>query len=94
MFFEPEKEVKIKEKRRVISFRPQIEEWTDVLNAARSSLVCINLEKMDESEKQRFIDRVAGGLYVTDGMIHKLTNDVWLLMPEEVQLDTPFIDLD
>ena len=84
MFFKKEKELKEYNSRNVRIYAPEIDEWKDVLRLAMESLVCINIGKMQEIEKQRFADLMAGGMYASGGYFHQLTDDVYLLMPGSV----------
>lgn len=84
MFFKKEKELKEYNSRNVRLYAPEMNEWREVLRLAMDGLVCINIGKLQGMEKQRFADRMAGGMYASGGYFHQLTDDVYLLMPGSV----------
>lgn len=83
---EKEKEMKIHNLRSVKLLSPDQKDWMEVLKMAMIGLVCINIGSMNGREKQCFVDRIAGGLYALGGNLYRLTDDVYLLMPESITL--------
>lgn len=88
MFRKEEKEWEMddQETRFVVLLHPVMEDWKDVLCIAGDRLVCINLEKMELEDKQRFMDRISGGVYTAGGHLHPITENVYLLGPEDVRI--------
>ncbi len=78
------------QKATVNTFNPQsLEEAKvimDFLN--KGSAVLINLEANDKSLSQRIVDVVTGALYILDGTYTKITEDIYLMAPNGVEIDS------
>ncbi len=51
--------------------------------------VLINLESNDKSLSQRIVDVVTGALYILDGAYSKVTDEIYLMAPKGVDIDSP-----
>lgn len=49
--------------------------------------VVVNLEQLDPSIKRKIFDFINGGLYSIDGNIQKVTTDIFILAPKNVEID-------
>ncbi len=78
------------QKTTVNTFNPQsLEEAKvimDFLN--KGSAVLINLEANDKALSQRIVDVVTGALYILDGTYTKITEDIYLMAPKGVEIDS------
>ncbi|MSS43842.1 cell division protein SepF [Anaerosalibacter bizertensis] len=49
--------------------------------------VVVNLEQLDTDCKRQVFDFMNGGLYALEGNIHKVTKDIFILAPNNVEID-------
>ncbi|WP_077367312.1 cell division protein SepF [Anaerosalibacter sp. Marseille-P3206] len=49
--------------------------------------VVINLENLELETKKQIFDFVSGGIYAIEGNIHKVTKDIFVLAPNNVEID-------
>ncbi|MBE6082416.1 MULTISPECIES: cell division protein SepF [Tissierellales] len=54
--------------------------------------VIINLEKLDGEVKRQIFDFISGGLYSLEGNIQKVTKDIFVLAPSNVEIDGSLTD--
>ncbi|MCR2042551.1 cell division protein SepF [Anaerosalibacter massiliensis] len=47
----------------------------------------VNLEQLETDCKRQVFDFINGGLYALEGNIHKVTKDVFILAPKNVEID-------
>lgn len=48
--------------------------------------VVVNLEQLDTDCKKQVFDFINGGLYALEGNIHKVTKDIFILAPDNVEI--------
>lgn len=48
--------------------------------------VVVNLEQLDTDCKKQVFDFINGGLYALEGNIHKVTKDIFILAPNNVEI--------
>lgn len=51
--------------------------------------VILNLENLDNALCQRVVDVVSGALYLLDGTYKAITNDIYLMAPNGVEIKSP-----
>lgn len=49
--------------------------------------VVINFEQLDTTLKRQIFDFINGGLYSIDGKIQKVTKDIFILAPSNIEID-------
>jgi len=49
--------------------------------------VVVNLEELELECKKQIFDFINGGLYALEGNIHKVTKDIFILAPNNVEID-------
>ena len=49
--------------------------------------VVVNLEQLDNTIKRQIFDFINGGLYSMEGNIQKVTKDIFILAPSNVEID-------
>lgn len=49
--------------------------------------VVVNLEQLDAGIKRKIFDFINGGLYSLEGNIQKVTTDIFILAPKNVEID-------
>lgn len=49
--------------------------------------VVVNLEQLDQTVKRQIFDFISGGLYSLEGSIQKVTTDIFVLAPANVEID-------
>ncbi len=49
--------------------------------------VIVNLEQLDNSIKRQIFDFISGGLYALEGNIQKVTKDIFIFAPSNVEID-------
>lgn len=49
--------------------------------------VIVNLEQLDSVIKRQIFDFINGGLYALEGNIYKVTKDIFVLAPDNVEID-------
>lgn len=49
--------------------------------------VVVNLEQLDNNIKRQIFDFINGGLYAMEGNIQKVTKDIFVLAPSNVEVD-------
>jgi cell division inhibitor SepF len=49
--------------------------------------VVVNLEQLDTTVKRQIFDFINGGLYAVDGKIQKVTKDIFILAPNNIEID-------
>lgn len=49
--------------------------------------VVVNLEQLDSIVKRQIFDFINGGLYSLEGSIQKVTTDIFILAPDNVEID-------
>ncbi|SDZ16661.1 cell division inhibitor SepF [Proteiniborus ethanoligenes] len=51
-------------------------------------LIVVNLEKMETEEKKQIFDFLNGAIYALDGNIQKVSKDIFILAPSNVEIDS------
>ena len=54
--------------------------------------VVINLENLEIETKKQIFDFVSGGIFAIEGNIHKVTKDIFVLAPNNVEIDGKLAD--
>ena len=54
--------------------------------------IVINLENLEMETKKQIFDFISGGLYAIEGNIHKVTKDIFVLAPKNVEIDGKLTD--
>ena len=54
--------------------------------------VVINLENLELETKKQIFDFVSGGIFAIEGNIHKVTKDIFVLAPNNVEIDGKLTD--
>lgn len=54
--------------------------------------VVINLENLELETKKQIFDFVSGGIFAIEGNIHKVTKDIFVLAPNNVEIDGKLAD--
>lgn len=49
--------------------------------------VIVNLEQLDNGIKRQIFDFISGGLYAMEGNIQKVTKDIFIFAPSNVEID-------
>lgn len=49
--------------------------------------VVVNFEQLDSGIKRQIFDFISGGLYAIDGKIQKVNKDIFLLAPNNIEID-------
>ena len=49
--------------------------------------VVVNLEQLDTTVKRQIFDFINGGLYAVEGKIQKVTKDIFILAPNNIEID-------
>lgn len=49
--------------------------------------VVVNLEQLDNNIKRQIFDFISGGLYALEGNIQKVTKDIFIFAPSNVEID-------
>ncbi len=49
--------------------------------------VIVNLEQLDNNIKRQIFDFISGGLYALEGNIQKVTKDIFIFAPSNVEID-------
>ena len=66
----------------------EISKLEDCLNVSNSlkqeHAVIINVSNVDEILKQRVVDFVSGALYITDGHLEKIAENIYLFSPKSL----------
>jgi len=72
----------------VVVLKPtSYDEAQDICNHIKSKKPCIiNLENMDHNVAQRIMDFVSGSCYTLDGNMQRVTNNIFLIAPENVDI--------
>ncbi len=64
------------------------EEAPEIVDNLKSrKVVVINLEQLDVNLKRQIFDFVNGALYAIEGKIQKVTKDIFVLAPSNVEID-------
>lgn len=64
------------------------EEAPTILNDLKSrKTVIVNLEQLENSIKRQIFDFINGGLYAMEGNIQKVTKDIFILAPSNVEIE-------
>lgn len=50
-------------------------------------VVVLNLEMLEMDKKRQIFDFVSGGIYALDGKIQKVTKDIFVIAPKDVEID-------
>ncbi|EUJ35914.1 cell division machinery factor [Brochothrix thermosphacta DSM 20171 = FSL F6-1036] len=50
-------------------------------------VVVVNLQRMDKEQSLRMIDFLSGNIYAINGEIKRLGNNIFLCVPENVNVD-------
>ncbi|MDO5689389.1 MAG: cell division protein SepF [Tissierellia bacterium] len=50
-------------------------------------VVVLNLEMLETDKKRQIFDFVSGGIYALDGKIQKVTKDIFVIAPKDVEID-------
>lgn len=84
--FEEQQAMQSERRKRAVVVFPRINDWKSVLENAMEAMVIINLEKMECSERQRFMDFIAGGIYMSGSQLYQITETVFLIVPEDMSI--------
>ncbi|MFA5577671.1 MAG: cell division protein SepF, partial [Tissierellaceae bacterium] len=49
--------------------------------------VIVNLEQLDNVIKKQIFDFISGGIYAMEGNIQKVTKDIFIFAPNNVEID-------
>lgn len=49
--------------------------------------VVVNFEQLDQSIKRQIFDFISGGVYAVEGKIQKVTKDIFILAPSNIEID-------
>lgn len=49
--------------------------------------VVVNFEQLDSSIKRQIFDFINGGIYAAEGKIQKVTKDIFILAPNNIEID-------
>lgn len=63
----------------------------DVLLSGKATI--INLEGFDEELSQRVIDFISGAVYATNGRLHTISNYIFIICPENVDISGDYLDM-
>lgn len=64
------------------------EEAPTIINDLKSrKTVIVNLEQLENNTKRQIFDFINGGLYAMQGNIQKVTKDIFILAPSNVEID-------
>ncbi len=53
----------------------------------RHKVVVLNLEMLEMDKKRQVFDFVSGGIYALKGKIQKVTKDIFIIVPSDVEID-------
>lgn len=67
------------------------QEICDMLLSGRA--VVINLEGFDDKLAQRTMDFVSGSVYATNGKLHRISNCIFIISPDSVDISGDYSDL-
>lgn len=67
------------------------QEICDMLLTGRA--VVINLEGFDDKLAQRTMDFVSGSVYATNGKLHRISNSIFIISPENIDISGDYGDL-
>lgn len=67
------------------------QEICDMLLTGRA--VVINLEGFDDKLAQRTMDFVSGAVYATNGRLHRISNCIFIISPDSVDISGDYSDL-
>jgi cell division inhibitor SepF len=67
------------------------QEICDMLLSGRA--VVINLEGFDDKLAQRTMDFVSGSVYATNGRLHRISNCIFIISPDTVDISGDYSDL-
>jgi len=67
------------------------QEICDMLLSGRA--VVINLEGFDDKLAQRTMDFVSGSVYATNGKLHRISNCIFIISPETIDISGDYSDL-
>lgn len=73
---------------RVVVIQPEsFEEARDITNHLKSKKpIVINLESVDKTVARRIIDFLSGAVYALDGSIQKVSNGIFIIAPNNVDI--------
>lgn len=73
---------------RVVVIQPEsFEEARDITNHLKSKKpIVINLESVDKAVARRIIDFLSGAVYALDGSIQKVSNGIFIIAPNNVDI--------
>lgn len=64
------------------------EEAPNIVDDLKSrKVIVINFEQLDQDLKRQIFDFINGGLYALEGKIQKVTKDIFILAPNNVEID-------
>ncbi|NLL71066.1 MAG: cell division protein SepF [Epulopiscium sp.] len=73
----------------VVTHPESYDEAQEICNHIRAKKpVVINLEQMEHSVAQRIMDFVSGACYALDGNIQRVTQNIFLIAPENVDISS------
>jgi cell division inhibitor SepF len=49
--------------------------------------IVVNFEQLDTTVKRQIFDFINGGLYAVEGKIQKVTKDIFILAPNNIEID-------
>ena len=67
------------------------QEICDMLLSGRA--VVINLEGFDDKLAQRTMDFISGSVYATNGKLHRISNCIFIISPDSVDISGDYSDL-
>lgn len=75
----------------VVTSPENFDEAQDICdNIRRNNAVVINLEKIENASAQRIMDFVSGSCYALDGNVQRITSNIFLAAPNNVDISNDF----
>lgn len=74
---------------KIVVYQPEnYEEAPEIVENLKSrKVIVINFEELDINLKRQIFDFVNGALYAVEGKIQKVTKDIFILAPKNVEID-------
>lgn len=67
------------------------QEICDILLSGRATV--INLEGFDDKLAQRTMDFVSGSVYAINGKLHRISNSIFIVSPDNIDISGDYLDL-
>lgn len=76
------------EQTKVVISMPQIvSDASVIIKYLKENKTCVvNVENIDIAESQRIVDFLSGGIYALDGSIERVSNDIFIVAPRNVEV--------